>query len=367
LYGFVADESSLPSALGTLATAVGGAGAALVRTNPQTMASTAVACSPGLEPVVASYDSRLDAANPMFRLALRADALGSAIFDDDLVSRRDLHRGTYYNDFLRPAGLENTVGLFLQAESSSVLNISICRLRAHGSFRARDRRLLHELMPHLQRTFRLREHMGSVQSLSNAAWYLLDTVPWGVIVFDSRARCIHSNAAADVFMSRHDGLFWRHGMLACVRPSDTSALRAALDRGMQQSTHLPNIRCDSLIHVARTSGPLGYLVRVISVPPNAHAMSEHRPALIVTVTDPCRGADLSTHHLQQAFGLTPAEARIAIDIVNGSSLKECSTAQHCSINTTKTLLNRVFAKTATRRQSELVGLLQRSFHSGTRL
>lgn len=364
---FVADESALPSALSSLARAVGAAGAALVRTHPQTMASTAVACSPGLEPVVSSYDSRLDAANPMYRLALRTDALGTAIFDDDLVGRRDLHRSTYYNDFLRPAGLENTVGLFLQADASSVLNISLCRLRAHGTFRPAQRRLLRELTPHLVRAFRLREQIGHARVAEDATWHLLDAVPWGVLVFDSHARCIHINAGAEAVMARHDGLFWRNAMLACARSSDTMALRAAFERALRRSAHTPDDGSDTVIRVARTSGQPNYLARVMSIPASGYARSEHCPSVVVTITDPSRHPEFSTELLQQAFGLTPAEARIAVEIGNGRSIKECSTEQQCSVNTTKTLLNRVYAKTGARRQSELVGLLLRSFLPGRRL
>jgi DNA-binding CsgD family transcriptional regulator len=62
----------------------------------------------------------------------------------------------------------------------------------------------------------------------------------------------------------------------------------------------------------------------------------------------------------RAFGLTRAEARIAIALSNSPGVADAAYALGLSPNTVKTTLQRVFAKTDTHHQAELVRLLYSS-------
>ncbi len=60
---------------------------------------------------------------------------------------------------------------------------------------------------------------------------------------------------------------------------------------------------------------------------------------------------------RQVFGLTNAEATLARSLISGSSLRQAPDAAGLTFKTGRTYLDRVFAKTGTHRQSELVALL----------
>jgi DNA-binding CsgD family transcriptional regulator len=63
--------------------------------------------------------------------------------------------------------------------------------------------------------------------------------------------------------------------------------------------------------------------------------------------------------LQKIFGLTPAEARLAIQIAQGEMLADIAQAANISMATARKQLACVFQKTRTHRQAELVALLAR--------
>lgn len=63
--------------------------------------------------------------------------------------------------------------------------------------------------------------------------------------------------------------------------------------------------------------------------------------------------------LRRSYGLTRAEARVAVLIAQGLVPKEAAAALGTSWNTVRTQLCRVFAKTGTTRQLELARLLER--------
>ncbi|WP_245497881.1 helix-turn-helix transcriptional regulator, partial [Mesorhizobium sp. M7A.F.Ca.CA.001.08.2.1] len=58
------------------------------------------------------------------------------------------------------------------------------------------------------------------------------------------------------------------------------------------------------------------------------------------------------------FDLTPAEARLAASLAQGRPLKEAAASSNVTVKTSRTYLERIFAKTGTRQQSQLVALLK---------
>jgi DNA-binding CsgD family transcriptional regulator len=58
--------------------------------------------------------------------------------------------------------------------------------------------------------------------------------------------------------------------------------------------------------------------------------------------------------LQCRFGLTPAEARLALHLVAGETLRSAAVKLSISYETARTCLKHIFRKTGTCRQAELV-------------
>ena len=65
----------------------------------------------------------------------------------------------------------------------------------------------------------------------------------------------------------------------------------------------------------------------------------------------------STVQLRAAFGLSKAEARLALYLTAGASLASMAEAFDVKLTTIRSQLQQVFSKTGTSRQAELVALL----------
>jgi DNA-binding CsgD family transcriptional regulator len=61
--------------------------------------------------------------------------------------------------------------------------------------------------------------------------------------------------------------------------------------------------------------------------------------------------------LQSRFGLTPAEARLALHLVAGETLRSAEAKLSITYETARTHLKSIFSKTGTCRQAELVVVL----------
>src|SRR5690348_11800972 len=83
------------------------------------------------------------------------------------------------------------------------------------------------------------------------------------------------------------------------------------------------------------------------------------PAAIVFIRD-AEQSTPSIEALRGLFGLTAAEAGVALAIAKGRSLDAIAASHRVSLNTARTHLKNILSKTGTRRQAELVALLLRS-------
>jgi DNA-binding CsgD family transcriptional regulator len=78
---------------------------------------------------------------------------------------------------------------------------------------------------------------------------------------------------------------------------------------------------------------------------------------VIFVNDPDKNTKPTVVQLREKFGMTPAEAGFAGEILKGDGIQAAADRLSISRATARTHLSRIFDKTGTRRQAELVRLL----------
>ena len=81
------------------------------------------------------------------------------------------------------------------------------------------------------------------------------------------------------------------------------------------------------------------------------------PAILLTITDPQSSSPPAADHLAALFGLTAAEASLAVDLLSGLDTREIAARSGRSVTTVRTHLVRLMAKADVSRQSELMRVL----------
>ncbi|GAA6201609.1 helix-turn-helix transcriptional regulator [Aquicoccus sp. SU-CL01552] len=82
-----------------------------------------------------------------------------------------------------------------------------------------------------------------------------------------------------------------------------------------------------------------------------------RPVALLLISDWERRRENHRRRIAHQFDLTPAEARLAIELLAGGGRGEVAARLGISDSTARSHLTRIFDKTGTRRQSELVALM----------
>lgn len=178
---------------------------------------------------------------------------------------------------------------------------------------------------------------------------VLDTLDDGLIVTTERGLVVHANRAAQAMVATGALSVW-NGQLCAAAATDTRTLRTAIAAcardGKASLLRLAGLDPHQSLTVTlnRTEGA------VVSSP------GRSGPLVVAALRDgtPVR---LPEPLLQALFGLTLAEARLAAEVMRGDGLQACAQRLGIAANTARTHLHRVFDKTGTKRQAELVRLL----------
>ena len=88
-------------------------------------------------------------------------------------------------------------------------------------------------------------------------------------------------------------------------------------------------------------------------------MFSGEPLVLVCATDPDCGVPVSADRLKKLYGLTPAEAKVMIELSLGHDAKAIAEKLSLNIHTVRVHVARIVAKTETSRQVDLIRLLAR--------
>jgi DNA-binding CsgD family transcriptional regulator len=277
---------------------------------------------------------------------------GRLVLSDHAISLAELQRSAFYAEVLQPQEVAHNGMIALAAREDFRAAFNMCRSARRGPFDPDEQRLLEWLSPHLCRSVTLGFRIDGYLAMQHAAFNVLDRLADGVVVLDRKARVLFANAAA-------------------LRMTEEGSLRLHQSIGTHSSTH--SQRLNELIRGALQGSAGG----TMSLPRNLDGrlltvlVSSIRgkdlgrlsdagvkdAAALLFVIDPANRRSIPLGQIMDAYGLTHAEARVALAASSGNTILETAKSLGLSPNTIKTHLRRVFAKTATGRQSELAGLI----------
>jgi DNA-binding CsgD family transcriptional regulator len=283
---------------------------------------------------------------------------GAIHHSEDLFAQGELAREPYYHEFVKPHGLADGVMVCLErtGERQTVLNLAR-PLHPRDSRAARGQRL-RQVVPHLVRALRIRAHGARTDHVRDACTGLTDTLPFGVVTLDACGQVFSLNRRATSIL-QGGGLGMERGGLRACNPPDNERLAACLAEALAAASGVPRALRAADLLIGRRSGRRALQLTVVALPA-ARDTSGRCPAVAIYIHDPEVHGAPPVQRIRELFGLTRAEAAVAQGIMRGLTVDECAAENSQARTTARNLLKRVFAKTGTRRQSELAVLMLRS-------
>ena len=277
---------------------------------------------------------------------------GRIVSSDEACSSTELLDTEYYQDFLRHRDVFHLMGGAVAADSKFTAVLTLARSRSRGPWSTKEKSRVASLVPHLQRAVRLSGHFALYQQERDN---VLNRLPMGVILLCESGKILYLNAAAESILRKKDGLCAELGAISAVDSIQASRLKKLISAAMLTASNKGTAGGGTQA-ITRLSGrPLSVLIAPMM--PTAASLLSQSPRVALFITDPDAVQPTNLEHLTSLFGLTPAESGIADQLLQGKSLEEAACQPGVALQTARTQLKRIFGKTYTNRQSELMRLL----------
>jgi len=310
-----------------------------------------IVATTGADPAaLQSYSQHYRALDPVIPLIL-TQPIGSVLTQEMVIGRSKMVRTEFYNDWLRPQGVEDCLAATVSnGETPGVLAFAV-PANEH-TFQRRAIELVRLLVPHLSIALWTHRHIGQLISERDAALAALEQTGRAVFFVDVQARVLSATRAAAELVQRADGLACnRTTGLYAATPDDTTALRKMIAHAAGRAGKPAH---GGSLSLPRPSGAKRLLVTIVPIFQPDNSQSPVSAAMALVLVAP---TGVSIRTLQELYGLTAAEARVAQLIALGRGVGATSESLQLARSTVRTHLLRVFAKTTTTRQAELAQLL----------
>jgi DNA-binding CsgD family transcriptional regulator len=259
---------------------------------------------------------------------------------------------------LKPQSAYHGLGAIVRKEGPATSRLILVRPKSAGPFRPTARAFLRKLVPQLRRALSIHEQFATLDLTRVAFGDTLDCLEVGVLLIDPRGRPYFMNRRAEALVGLQDGLVLNGAEIATASGKETAELRDLISRavgaggggdpgGSMTVSRPSQKRPYSVLVTPIRVGDLGYAVEAGSAPPVA----------AIFISDPEHRIALDKAEVANHYGLTLAEAAVLVGLANGQSLLDIAADRSISKNTVRSHLQRVFDKTDTSRQAELVKLV----------
>jgi DNA-binding CsgD family transcriptional regulator len=198
--------------------------------------------------------------------------------------------------------------------------------------------------------FRDRAMPHGSDSISPAIIEALDWLEYGVLLVNADARVCFLNGRAQELMRMRE-LTILGGQLRAASMAQTAYLHQLIGKYARRTAE----KFDSGAGNHHWVGRL--MLQFAAVTPGLAARLADERLVAIFIVNPHGAADPTPQQLQLQYGLTPAEAELACEIAKGEGLVACAKALNISRATASTHLQRIFEKTGTKRQAQLVRVM----------
>ncbi|WP_407188927.1 helix-turn-helix transcriptional regulator [Bradyrhizobium centrosematis] len=351
IYDAALDDSRWPATLGSIVDLAGGQSGGLVRIGAagEPVISHAVGVDPAyIQSYVETYEPFDPSRGVLHAPVGRIQTIG------DWIDAEEFRTTVFYNEWTRPQGLEDAANVLLDKSSEGISRLSI--MKGGGPVDRRMYGVISHLTPHVQRAMLVRQKLLQQEALETNSVRTLDALRTAVLLLDAEAHITHLNASARDILEEAEILRSVHGRLVASDPNADRLLRQALADTVLGDRAMTNASIS--LHLTARDGS-NYVAHLLP-------LTAGRRKRFGASYDACAGLFVSKAALdtsvapdviRKLFKLTPTELRVFLSIVQIGGVPDVARSMGVAETTIKTHLARIFAKTGTKRQADLVRLL----------
>ena len=274
----------------------------------------------------------------------------------DLISESELAQSDYAHWIKSSAGVDRRIGRSTDLGEGVVAGWAF-HMPPGLRRRSRERADFDILAPHVRNLFRLTSQFADARAHREGLEEVINRQQHAVVLLAADGHVCWASDSAQGLFARNDGIGWSKDKVSFARSTDKHAFDALIQCALNPA---PSSEAAAVqLVVTRHSGGFPYVVELSPAPADFRRRVHSRAALIMTIHDPERSTDGRPEIWRQMFGLTCAEARVAMLTMRGLSDAMIAEQLSIGIGTVRTHQKQLLAKTETRSKAEAAHLLTR--------
>jgi DNA-binding CsgD family transcriptional regulator/PAS domain-containing protein len=355
IYDAVVDQTLWTGALDKAVQFVGAQAVVLLWQN---LASTSVELiyAFGIEPhyvdlYVERYVKLDPTTTPMFQL--ETDDVASPI---DLLPHGEFAKSFFYTEWLEPQGFVDLLQASLDKSPTDFVRLFFLRQRDSGMVDSSMRERLRLIVPHIRRAALVGQMVDRAAAEAATFGNALDGIGAGLFFVDASGRIVHANTSGEGMLAQ--GVLAR-GTSGKLASYDASAVQG-LDEifGITESGDADAEPRGGAVPLTARDGE-HYVAHVLPLTSGSRRQAGTSSETIAAVFVKKAALDMPSPQdiIAKFHKLTPTELRVLFAIVQVGGVPEVAESMGISPSTVKTHLRRLFAKTGSDRQADLVKLV----------
>lgn len=218
---------------------------------------------------------------------------------------------------------------------------------------------MESLLPHLRHAYTMNRQFESLKAVSAAAMNRYERFHIGVVMVDEDGVVLyHNEAARQIFLHAEGLLLEADGQVVAQEPGETGTLLSAVREHL--AGDLPNSHFSpTLLQITRPGrdSPLSLAISPYRSGVDFVIGGRAGGSAVIMIYDPERPLIERESVIKQIYHLNEQEAQIVCALAAGDSLEDIARDAGRSLEAVRSQLKRIFKKTGTSRQSELVALV----------
>lgn len=284
------------------------------------------------------------------------------LLDEELLARRQFLKSDIFNNLLNEFDICHTIGAYLDRHQGLGIRMAFQRTSKQGSYSEKERDFLDRLRPHIRHSVQLNQGLLTRPDPSFGLGEQFRNNADALFLVTSAGRVVYSNQTAERLISQRDGLDIRSGIL-CIHELKPNEWAGALE-SVCRTERLASMKSAYEFYVRHEPNKLKLITvnryqvseKATFVVPFIHHQTIHHQTLALVRLSDVRLTFDNEQVLGDLFGLTSQELGVSLNLINGLAPKEIADQTCRSINTIRTQIKTIYAKTNVRNAAELISL-----------
>ena len=280
--------------------------------------------------------------------AVSREPFGKLVHTNSLLPDIVRRTSATYNEYLVPNAGENCLNVRMPATRDLQVAWSLVGPGGGhpGDWTGEQIGTIRRLLPHVRQFVRVRHALAEARADGMRATALLDTRRIGMLLLDREGKIVEANDPALDLLARGEGLSVRQGRLAGVPPADIDRVAVLLDAACRR-------RCGGSMPILRPQRAPLVLYATPTEPTELPPPADRCVARIL-LAEPFVAPTVNAQRVAAAFGLTPAQARVAAALASGGTTASIAAVTHRTQAAVRWHIREVLSRLGLSRQIDLV-------------